>query len=140
MSVLKSNRGQSKMQFLETARELTEFTKTQCVKLPKRYTFFGVQRTWECADNIFANIKRGNSIYPTNPHEAQMRRDYFLIALADLHVLAAYIDDIKRRFPIKDTVIGLWVEMVTTEQKLLKSILEKDKERYSKLWSEQNNI
>ena len=40
MAVLKSNRNESQLQFLDTARELGIFTLRNCVKFPKRYTFF----------------------------------------------------------------------------------------------------
>lgn len=39
MSVLKSQRGESAVQFLDTARELEIYTIKTCAKFPKRYMF-----------------------------------------------------------------------------------------------------
>ena len=39
MSVLKSRRGESAMQFLETARELEVYTIRQCARFSKRFMF-----------------------------------------------------------------------------------------------------
>lgn len=39
MSVLKSQRGESTVQFLDTARELEIYTIKTCAKFPKRYMF-----------------------------------------------------------------------------------------------------
>lgn len=132
MSVIRSKRGESSVQFLDTARNLFKFTKQQCVRLPKRYTFFGTQQTYACASQIMENVKMGNSIYPTNEHEVQMRRDYFLKALAEINVLLEYIYDIKESFPISDTVMLEWLKMATEEIRLIKGVLSKDKDRYTK--------
>ena len=130
MSVIKSKRGESQVQFLQTARDLFKFTQEQCVKLPKRYTFFGKMQTFDCASRMMANVKRGNSIYPRNNHEVQMRRDYFLTALSELQVLAEHIDNLRGLFNIKDTIMVKWMELLTDEIKLLKALVKKDNERF----------
>ena len=43
MSVYKSKRGASSAQFVETARKLQVHTLEQCLKIPKRYTFYLTQ-------------------------------------------------------------------------------------------------
>lgn len=132
MSVIKSKRGESSVQFLDTARSLHIFTKQQCVKLPKRYTFFGIQQTYASSAKIMENVKRGNSTYPSNEHEAQIRRDYFMAALAELYVLLEYVNEIKFEFPVKDTIMLEWLGMITDEIRLLKGVLTRDKDRYKR--------
>ena len=44
MSVYKSKRGASSAQFVETARKLQVHTLEQCLKVPKRYTFYLTQK------------------------------------------------------------------------------------------------
>ena len=61
-----------------------------------------------------------------------MRRDYFLKALAEINVLLEYIYDIKDSFPISDTVMLEWLKMATEEIRLIKGVLSKDKDRYTK--------
>ena len=132
MSVIKSKRQESTVQFLDTARKIYYFTKQQCVKLPKRYTFFGLQQTYASASKMLENVKRGNSTYPTNEHEIQIRRDYFMAALAELFVLSEYINDIRDTFPISDNTMIEWSNMLVEETRLIKGVLERDKQRYKK--------
>ena len=83
MAVIKSNRTESEMEFIHTARQLQIHTIQKCVNFPKRYTFYVGQPMAECATRIHEYVKCANSIYPLNQHEVQMRRDYLLRANAD---------------------------------------------------------
>ena len=74
MSVLKSKRGESAMQFIETARELEIYTIKQCAKFPKRFMFLITKDLVELTKTIYNNAKSANSIYPTNTNELEMRR------------------------------------------------------------------
>lgn len=84
MSVIRSARSVSNVQFLYTARAIQLYTIQKCVGFPKRYTFYVSQPLAAIATRIYENVKCGNSIYPTNQHEVQLRRDYFLRAGAEL--------------------------------------------------------
>ena len=75
MSVYKSKRGESSAQFVETARKLEVHTLAQCLKIPKRYTFFLSTEIMRLASEVYNNVKSANSIFPSNQHEVQMRRD-----------------------------------------------------------------
>lgn len=86
MSVVKSKRGESDMEFVHTARELQIYTIKKCVGFPKRYTFYVSQPIANSATRIHQYTKMANSIYPTNPHEVQMRRDYLLKTNAELKI------------------------------------------------------
>ena len=55
--VLKSQRGESSVQFIETARELVIFTRKCCLKMPKRYTFFGEQTICNLADDVYNHVR-----------------------------------------------------------------------------------
>lgn len=63
MAVYKALRGESNMQFVETARQLAVYTRKYCLKMPKRYTFFGVQELCRLADAVYNEVKMANSIY-----------------------------------------------------------------------------
>nr|DAG62595.1 MAG TPA: hypothetical protein [Caudoviricetes sp.] len=75
MSVYKSKRGVSTIQYVENARKLQVFTIRNCVKFPKRYTYILVQEIAHLAENIDTHVRVAESIMPTNLHEAQMKRD-----------------------------------------------------------------
>ena len=63
------------MQFIETARQLEAHTLACCMKAPKRYSFLLTQRIMETASEVHDHVRAANNIWPTNQHEAQLRRD-----------------------------------------------------------------
>lgn len=133
MSVLKSKRGESAMQFLETARELEVYTIRQCARFPKRFMFL-------ITKDIVALSKAANSVYPTNAAEVQVRRNYLIAANCELQCLISQLD-IAREFvrstadnkPIQSGVWQKWVDLITSEVKLISALKNKDKERFKAL-------
>ena len=133
MSVIRSARSVSEVQFLHTARELQIYTVQKCVGFPKRYTFYVSQPLAAVATRIYEDVKRGNSIYPANQHEAQLRRDYFLQALAELQNLISQVEVAYELFRFDANIMEHWMELVDTEMKLVKALLKSDKSRYKDL-------
>ena len=64
MSVYKALRGDSSVQFVETARKLAVHTRKCCLKMPKRYTFYGAQELSALADTVYNEVKMANSVFP----------------------------------------------------------------------------
>lgn len=133
MSVIRSARSVSEVQFLHTARELQIYTVQKCVGFPKRYTFYVSQPLAAVATRIYEDVKRGNSIYPANQHEVQLRRDYFLHALAELQNLISQVEVAYELFRFDANIMEHWMELVDTEIKLVKALLKSDKSRYKDL-------
>lgn len=121
------------MQFVDTASKLHIYTVKQCVKFPKRYTFYVSQNISDTASEILKCVKSANSIYPTNAHEVQVRRDYFLRAYAETQSLVSLINDAKEMFDISGSAMTGWMELIQAELNLLKGILKTDKRRYKKI-------
>ena len=64
MSVYKSKRGESIVQFIETARQLEAHTLACCMKAPKRYSFLLTQRMEDIRtayESWRGHMRRGNS-------------------------------------------------------------------------------
>ena len=72
MAVYKSKRGESSVQFIETARQLEAHTLACCMKAPKRYSFLLTQRIMEAGaikmedirtayESWRGHMRRGNS-------------------------------------------------------------------------------
>lgn len=80
MSVYKSKRGESSVQFIETARQLEAHTFVCCMKAPKRYERFLTGRIMELSSEVHDRVRAANNIWPTNRHEAQLRRDELMRA------------------------------------------------------------
>lgn len=133
MAVIKSNRTESEMEFIHTARQLQIHTIQKCVNFPKRYTFYVGQPMAECATRIHEYVKCANSIYPLNQHEAQMRRDYLLRANAELNSLISQIEVAGELFGLEPDKMKFWMEIVEKEIRLVKGTMKKDRERYKDL-------
>lgn len=140
MSVPKSQRSESVIQFLETARQLEIYTIKECARFPKRYMFLITKDIVGLATKVYNDAKAANSIYPTNAAEVQLRKNYIIQANCALQCLLSQLD-IAREFirttdankPIKSTVWEGWVNLITSEAKLLSSLKESDKKRYKDL-------
>ena len=133
LAVIKSKRSTSEMEFLATARKLEIYTIQKCVGFPKRYTFYVSQPIANAATRIYEDVKRGNSIYPTNQHEAQMRRDFFLNAYAELQSMVSQLEVAQELFGIEPDTLKYWMEMVDAEMRLVRAVLKNDRARYKEL-------
>lgn len=81
MSVYKSKRSTSAIQYVENARQLQVFTIKNCVKFPKRYTYIVVQKIANLVEDIDTHVRVAESMMPTNLHEAQLMARSFCCAL-----------------------------------------------------------
>ena len=80
MSVIKSKRGESAVEFLHTARELRIFTIQKCVRFPARYGPYVAEPMVKTAVSIHENVERANRIYPSTREQADLRLDYLTVA------------------------------------------------------------
>ena len=133
MSVIRSKRAESEMEFIYTARQLQIYTIQKCVGFPKRYTFYVSQPIANAATRVHECVKKANSIYPTNSHEVQIRRDYLLRANAELNSLISQIEVAHELFGLELRVVKYWMDLVEKEIRLVKGALKKDKERYKNI-------
>ena len=140
MSVYKSKRGKSSVQFVETARKLEEHTLEQCLKVPKRYTFLLTQQIMGLASTVYEEVVAANSIYPTNQHEAQLRRDHLTAANAALQaldrqlgLLAGVLWKNPENFKGFDHAFTVWGDLINEEAKLISGIKRADRARYKDL-------
>ena len=133
LSVIKSKRSTSDMEFLATARKLEIYTIQKCVNFPKRYTFYVSQPLAAAATRIYEDVKRANSIYPLNQHEVQIRRDYFLHANAELQSMISQLEVAQELFGIEMDTLKYWMDIVDTEIRLVKAVLKSDRARYKDL-------
>lgn len=140
MSVYKSKRGESAAQFVETARQLEAHTLTQCLKVPKRYTFFLTTEIMRLASEVHNHVKAANSIFPGNQHEAQMRRDRLIEAnnslqclVGKLGLLADVLKKNPQNFKNLDGALEVWGNLISEEAKLIAGVKRSDKDRFKKL-------
>lgn len=133
MSVPKAKRDESKVEFLYQARQLQLYTIRKCVGFPKRYTFYVGQPIANCATRIHEDVKRGNSIYPVNAHEAEQRISYFIDARAELYNLTSLVEVAAELFGIEEKALRHWMSLVNTELNLVTAVIKADRVRYKNL-------
>ena len=133
MSVPRSKRGVSEAEFLHTARELQIFTLRRCKHIPKRYTFLVAKPLTNSAASVYEMAKSGNSIYPRNQHEAQLRRDYFNRAVAGVYSLVSQVEVCREMFSIPPDMMLEWMRLCKQEIELLKGVMDSDRRRYKAL-------
>lgn len=133
MSVPKSQRGDSEVEFIYAARQLELYTIRKCINMPKRYTFYLSQPLANDAKRIHDDVKMANSIFPMNAHEAQVRRDYLMRANAELYAMISQLEITQEIIGIDGRVMGYWAELIAREIRLIKAVMKRDQERFSKL-------
>ncbi|MGN1126917.1 MAG: hypothetical protein ACI4RI_05700, partial [Ruminococcus sp.] len=112
MSVIKSKRATSEVEFLSTARQLEIYSIKKCANFPKRYTFYISQPIANATVRIYENVKCANSVYPTNQHEVQIRRDYLIKARAELYSLISQIEVACELFGLEEKPLLYWMDMI----------------------------
>lgn len=140
MSVPKSQRSESSMQFIQTARELKQHTLTVVKKCPKRLQFFLLAPIYEEAREVLHSVKAANNTFVHNAHEAQIRADYLGRANVVLQNLADDLEDLYEEI-INNEDRYKWVanamqkhgELISAEEKLIGKVRKSDKERYKGL-------
>lgn len=140
MSVYKSKRGSSSVQFVETARKLEEHTLSQLLKVPKRYTFLLTQEIMRLATTVYNEVVAANSDYPINQHEAQRRRDHLIAANEALQtldrqlgILAGVLWKNPENFKGFEAAFNTWGDLICEEAKLISGIRRSDRNRYKDL-------
>lgn len=118
------------MEFLSNARKLQIYTIRKAANFPKKYRFFISTNIASIATRIYEYAKCGNSIFPTNSHEVQLRRDYFMKARAESYNLSAQLEIAKELFNVDVNELKEWSRMIDFEIQLLKAVINADKARY----------
>lgn len=131
MSVLKKDRGVSSMQFVDTAYDLDLFTIRCCVKLPKRLTFYLGTELTKLASKVHAYCKAANSVFPTNEHEFQIRRDYLIKANVALQALIGKVSLLlELECNLSRATLHQWNQLMYEEAKLISGVKKSDKKRF----------
>lgn len=136
MSVRVNQRTLSKIQFIDTARELVVHTITYARKFPKSAMFFITKDIVDTAREVYKNVLAANAIYPTRPLDVEIRYKYFQSAVGALEQLDGLLGIAKNLFPtpVTDNGKGIseygwvhWGELIITEENLIKKVIQSDK-------------
>lgn len=133
MSVIKSKRKEADCFYVYNALELREFSRKQCMKLPKRRTFYGNIEIYMLASNVANYAAQANDIYPLNQHEVQIRRDCMIHAKGNLAALTMEVNVLVRENLIDGKTAIAWNQLIDQEDRLLGGAMKKDRERYKNI-------
>lgn len=133
--VLASKRKESKVEFLETARKLEITTITKVKHFPRRYSNFR-KRLEDYSINVYNNCKLANSVFIKAEKDIEKREKYFLKALDNLYILSSQLDIVKELNLCGKTFTAYawksWFYYILQEIKLIKAVLDSDKQRIEK--------
>jgi len=139
MSVIKSKRLESTMEFLDTMKKIHKEVISLCMRCPKRWDRFLTGDIAHLANMAMIRTKRGNSIYPTTQEEVQLRRNEFINATADLRGLISMLGNLfdyavdSGEYGIKSSRMESIMLLIETEINLLRGLMRKDAARYKTL-------
>jgi hypothetical protein len=144
MSVLKNKRGLTKLEFYHTARQLREDLtnfllrdfgvkdKVRKMKTPENTELTVIEEypAWLIAEfrqnimrilrNLMMNITAGNSIYPVNPEELQVRRQYQTGAIINCQQLIQELQYCADVLPVELGKFLPYADRIDFEIKLLR--------------------
>lgn len=131
MSVLKSQRSESSVKFLDVAYDLEVHTLKCCMKLPKRMTFFLATELSRLAAEVHIQCKAANSVFPTNAHEAQLRRDHLTEANGALQGLIGKVSLLHEfSHGLSEHALTHWADLMLDEARLISGVKKADKQRF----------
>lgn len=135
MSVRTGDRGEGKLQVLNKARELKQYSLT----LIKSEKNFPKSTRWLYASPIVEEvrsacvcIRHANSVYITNDEEYKYRRMEQVKAHANLDALLDLIDDAYDAGYISGKQVEHWTGLILQTDDLLKAWIKSDKEKHNK--------
>lgn len=136
MSVVKSKRGKSELEIINKSRELASYTLKICSNeksFPKRYRWCITSNIVDDALNIYSDIRKSNAIFVKFKVDYDERRKCQNTALGTIDSMLGNMDIAYATFNIEDKRFEYWVGLVMDVQKLLRSWMKSDLERYKEI-------
>lgn len=144
MSVYKSERKESVVQFIVAVRTLRITTIRLCSKFPKSYRWIATNNMLTLVANAYTNCVRGNTIFlhdKLSPADFAMRSECFRSAemgvnalLAEISFLYDYVRLGNNFFDDKfdyQKQFQNWTDEAQTALKLIRGVMKSDKERWN---------
>lgn len=128
MSVRVADRKESKMQYVQTARELLKYSLQKSLKFPKRYTFFITTRLVNAAQDIYERVCMIEALYSHTEQHKLRRIELCEECIGILHYLASQLDIVELFITeIQPKAFARWIEIIDYEERLLRGVIEKNK-------------
>jgi len=118
------------VEYVYNARILAKYTIQRCIHFSKKYTFYISTDISDLAKSVYDKVIRANAIFPTNYDELKKRKNLLVDAKLDLISMVSKIELAQEIIKIKEGSIIHWLGLIDKEMKLIKGVIEKDKERF----------
>lgn len=123
-NVLKNRRSISELEFYQNAirlrTELTRFILSE-KNVPKSYRLYFALPMKQKLSELFDNITAANTVYPTNEHEVEIRRDYQTKAIITCEQILQELQYMISVLPINVNKLESVTDMLLKEVALLKA-------------------
>ncbi|MBU3875694.1 hypothetical protein HGO97_007710 [Faecalicatena sp. AGMB00832] len=136
MSVLKSRREQSEMQFFQTAVDIQDKLIEFCMKeevIPKKYRFVYAMPIIATAQQLVDNVVDANTIYVKSNEDAIDRRRYQQRASGDCEKLLQKLQSLRRVRGIDSAQLKEIVGMIISEKGYITAWRKSDNQRYKEM-------
>lgn len=134
MSVPKSQRPKSKIEFVIRSRELLIYTINKSKNLEKSLTFFGKTALYEAARKVNEDVVRANSIFPNCRADVQAREAHLRDARAGLYYLIQQIgimEEISSKLSHRSA--SYWAGLCYEEISLVTAVMKSDAKRFKNI-------
>lgn len=129
LHTLSKDRGESSVQFIETAKELMEHTWRYLHKLPKSTRFTIQQKINDAVIRVYTDVSSANAIFARKDsvEDKEEKRKYIVDALCVLNTVEGLLSSVQNIYKqeISDYGWQNWGKLITEEKKLLTGLLKK---------------
>ncbi len=123
--------------FLDDTRLLYKHTLIKCTNennFAKRYRWCVTQKIIESASEMYANVRKANSVFVKTAKDYELRRSYQKRALAELTALIGLIDISYEVFQkLESDEIKYWATLCDNARKSVKNWIENETRKYEGL-------
>lgn len=143
MSVYKSKRTVSKMEFIKTGQQIATYTIKQLKKFPKSYRFNIVNDLYRLSIEIYENSLKANSIYMNkNMTEAEylLRKEYLFKSKSAIFAMSGLLTVVFDMVLQGNNFLGEkektsnmfqeWARLLNLEHRLIKGVIDSDKKKW----------
>ena len=127
----------SGVSFLDDTRILYKHTLIKCSNeenFAKRYRWCLTQKIVESATEMYANVRRANSVFVKTSKDYELRRMYQKKAFAELTALTGLIDIAYEVFnKLSSKEIKYWIELCENAKKSIKNWVDSEARKYEGL-------
>lgn len=132
MSVIKSKRSIASTQFLFNMQKLEQEVLTWCKSQGNKNAPYGLSTLFETTNKAFVSAYQANKTFLGNENDMEIRRNYFNIAIKNLHNFNVQLTALMSCYNISNTKIKRWMGYTYNAINQMESVKSSDAKRINK--------